>query len=225
MLILRPHDPWTLPYTRSPLSQGRQRNPSHSGYNRERLGREEHYSCPCFFRHVVQLYMNAPNCHEHQNGVHVDVCKLLLPAHGSIVLRCLTVFVPRAKEGPQSMQRHLHCTYLRLQSRLEMVAYIALRQTDTHKQTQAHAGQGESAFWECLLKPKMKSEVWQSGYQNLEDNVQLSGLLYGSCDVTALWTFRLLHLDTHIHTHYIHTHTLHTYSHTETHVHSHRNKG
>lgn len=43
--------------------------------------------------------------------------------------------------------------------------YCTRTDRQIHKQTQAHAREGESAFWECLLKPKMKSEVWQSGYQ------------------------------------------------------------
>lgn len=83
-------------------------------------------------------------------------------------LYCTTMFdclcPPVPRKGHNQWQRHLHCTNISLQSRLEMVAYIALVQTDTHKQTQAHDGEGESAYWECLLKPKMKSEVWQSGY-------------------------------------------------------------
>lgn len=35
---------------------------------------------------------------------------------------------------------------------------------------------------------------------NLEDNVQLSELLYGSCDSPAMWTFHLLHLNIRIRT-------------------------
>lgn len=35
---------------------------------------------------------------------------------------------------------------------------------------------------------------------NLEDNVQLSELLYGSCDPLAMWTFHLLHLNIRIRT-------------------------
>lgn len=35
---------------------------------------------------------------------------------------------------------------------------------------------------------------------NLEDNVQLSGLLYGSWDSPTTWTFHLLHLNVRIRT-------------------------
>ena len=114
---------------------------------------------------VIQLYTNAPNCHWHQNGVHVDVCKADPPphAHGSIVLQCLTVFVPSAKEGPQSMQRRLHCIYLSLQSRLEMVAYIALVQTDTHTNRHRHMLERVSLPFESVCW----NQRWNQRYDNL----------------------------------------------------------
>lgn len=105
--------------------------------------------------------MNAPNCHWHQNGVHVDVCwssPIMAP-----FLQCLTVFVSSAKEGPQSMQRHLHCTYLSLQSRLEMVAYIALGQTDTHTNRHRHMLERVSLPFESVCW----NQRWNQRYDNL----------------------------------------------------------
>ncbi len=175
---------------------------------------------------VVQLYMNAPNCHWHQNGVRVDVCKLILPAHGSIVLQCLTVFVPSAKEGPQSMQRHLHCIYLSLQSRLEMVAYIALGQTDRHTNRHRHMLERVSLPFESVCW----NQRWNQRYDNLATKPRRQ--------FSALWAaLRVLWFTGHVdippialkHTH-THTHT-HTYIYTpwcklpHTHIHPHRNEG
>lgn len=102
---------------------------------------------------------------------------LFLPAHGSIVLQCLNVFVPSAKEGPQSMQRHLHCIYLSLQSRLEMVAYIALVQTDTQIDT-GTCWKG----WVCLLRVFAETKDEIRGTTIWLPNIKLSRLLNGSCD-------------------------------------------
>lgn len=109
----------------------------------------------------VLLYTNAPNCQWHQNGVHVD--ESILPDHGSIIVQCLTVFVPSAKEGPQSMQRHLHCTFLSLQSRLETVAYIALGQTDRHTNRHRHMLERVSLPFESVCL----NQRWNQRYDNL----------------------------------------------------------
>lgn len=85
------------------------------------------------------------------------------PTHGSIVLQCLTVFVPSAKEGPQSMQRRLHCIYLSLQSRLEMVAYIALVQTDRHTNRHRHMLERVSLPFESVCW----NQRWNQRYDNL----------------------------------------------------------
>lgn len=153
--------------------------------------------------------MNAPNCHWQQNGVHVDVCKLILLAHGSIVLQCLTVFVPRAKEGPQSMQRRLHCTYLSLRSRLEMVAYIALGQTDKHTNRHRHMMERVSLPFESVCW----NQRWNQRYDNLATKPRRQCL--------ALWAaLRVLWFTGHVdippialktHTY---THITYTYSHT-----------
>lgn len=76
--------------------------------------------------------------------------------------------------------------------------------TCTDRHTQRHRHMLERV---CLLrgiaetKDKKKNQkgmtIW---LPNLEDNVQLSGLLYGSCDSPTTWTFHLLHLNIRIRT-------------------------
>lgn len=110
--------------------------------------------------------------------------------HGSTVPQCLTVFVPSAKEGPQSMQRHLTLFLLEFtKSSGETVACTALGQIYRYTNRHRHMLQRVNLpLWECFLfhsfsetKDKIKGvTIW---LPNLEDNTHLSGLLYGSLDL------------------------------------------
>lgn len=105
------------------------------------------------------------------------------------------------------MQRHLHCTYLSLQSRLEMVAYIALGQTDTHTNRHRHMLERVSLPFESVCW----NQRWNQRYDNLatKPRRQCSALwavlrvpwFTGHSDIPPI---ALKHTYTYIH---IHTHS------------------
>lgn len=153
-----------------PMSPDRQLTPKVTqGKNSlEWLREEEHYSSPSFTTHVVHLHTNAQNCHWHHNGVHDDVCKPLLPNHDSAVLQCSTVFSQR--QGRATINAKTLTLYVLKFTKSSGDGGSYCTQTDSvtdgHKDKHRHMlEKGESAFSESSLKPKMKSEVWQSGYQ------------------------------------------------------------
>ena len=75
--------------------------------------------------------------------------------------------------------------------------------TDRHTQTDTGTCWRD---WVCLLrvfaetKDKKKIRGMTIWLPTLEDNVQLSGLLFGSCHSPTTWTFHLLHLNIRIRT-------------------------
>lgn len=96
---------------------------------------------------VVQLYMNAPNCHRHQNGVHVDICNADPPCSW---LHCTTMFdcLCPQRQGRATINAKTLILYLLKFTKSSGDGGLYCTRTDrqTHKQTQAHAGEGESAF-------------------------------------------------------------------------------
>ncbi|MEQ2277138.1 hypothetical protein XENORESO_020610 [Xenotaenia resolanae] len=103
------------------------------------------------------------------------------------------------------MQRHLTLFLLKFtKSSEDSGLYCTWTDLQIHRQTLVHAGEGESAPLKVFFFPETKDEIrgltiW---LPNLEDNIQLSGLLYGSCDLPGHVDIPRLALKrTHVHTH------------------------